>query len=71
MRWTVADIDETLKKAGWFEVAPGAGMWRAPDAKGASGRKYTTANAALERWAQRRRRPRNRRRRRKAKSEDS
>ena len=23
-------------------------MWRAPDAKGASGRKYTTANAALE-----------------------
>ena len=23
-------------------------MWRAPDAEGASGRKYTTANAALE-----------------------
>ena len=44
----MADIDETLKKAGWFEVAPGAGMWRAPDAAGASARKYTTANAALE-----------------------
>ena len=32
VRWTVADIDETLKKAGWFEVGTGAGMWRAPDA---------------------------------------
>ena len=49
VRWTVADIDETLKKAGWFEVAEGAGVWRAPDeADDPAGRKYTTANAALE-----------------------
>ena len=45
----MADIDETLRKAGWFEVAQGAGVWRAPDeADDPSGRKYTTANAALE-----------------------
>ena len=43
----MADIDETLRKAGWLEVGKGAGVWRAPGA-GASGRKYTTANAALE-----------------------
>lgn len=44
----MADIDETLRKTGWVEVGKGAGLWRAPDAKGASARKYTTANAALE-----------------------
>ena len=44
----MADIDETLRNAGWFEVAPGAGVWRAPDdADNPSGRKYTTADAAL------------------------
>ena len=49
MRWTVADIDETLRKAGWFEVGEGAGVWRAPaEADDPAGRKYTTADAALE-----------------------
>ena len=43
----MADIDETLRKAGWLEVGKGAGVWRAPGS-GASGHKYTTANAALE-----------------------
>ena len=37
VRWTVADIDETLRKAGWLEVGKGAGVWRAPDAEGRRG----------------------------------
>ena len=33
----MADIDETLRNAGWLEVGKGAGVWRAPDAEGAVG----------------------------------
>ena len=35
----MADIDETLRNAGWLEVGKDAGLWKAPDAQGASTRK--------------------------------
>lgn len=45
----MADIDETLRKAGWFEVGENAGVWRSPDEKDdPTGRKYTTFGAAAE-----------------------
>ena len=45
----MADIDETLRKTGWLEIGEGAGVWRSPDEKDdPAGRRYTTADAALE-----------------------
>ena len=49
MRWTWLTSTKHSAKAGWLEVAEGAGVWRSPDeADDPAGRKYTTANAALE-----------------------